>query len=82
MMEDFVEIITVIIISIGITFAILAVCCKIDSNVDNTRWNGGYHQCGGKWVYEQAVGHRYSTDYIYKCDKCGMIEEFSEYRNN
>lgn len=81
-MEDFGAAVVATIITAGIVFAICAVLCKIDSTVDNNKWNGGYHQCGGKWVYEQAVGHRYSTDYLYRCDKCGMIEEFNEYRNN
>ena len=81
-MEELGALFTAIIITVGIVFAICAVCGKINSNIDNNKWNGGYHQCGGKWVYEQAVGHRYSTDYLYKCDKCGMIEEFTEYRNN
>ena len=32
-------------------------------------------RCGGNFVYQQAVGHRYSTNYIYKCDKCGNTIE-------
>lgn len=49
-------------------------CRKAD---DIEAWNGGYHKdCGGKWEYEQAVGHRYDTDYIYVCDKCGVRHEF------
>lgn len=81
-MEELGALFTAIIITVGIVFAICAGLCKIESTIDNANWNGGYHQCGGKWVYEQAVGHRASTDYLYKCDKCGMIEEFDEYRNN
>ena len=81
-MEDLGAAIIATIITIGIILTVLIVSYKIDSNIDNDKWNGGYHQCGGKWVYEQAVGHRYSTNYIYKCDKCNMREEFSEYRNN
>lgn len=43
-------------------------------------WNDGYHEyCGGRWEYEQAIGHRYDTDYIYVCDKCGMRHEFGTY---
>jgi len=80
--EELGAIITAILITAGILFTICAIGCKIDSNIDNDKWNGGYHSCGGKWVYEQAVGHRYSTNYIYQCNKCGMREEFTEYRNN
>ncbi len=39
-------------------------------------YNGGIcPRCGGTFVYQQAVGHRYSTNYIYKCDKCGKTIE-------
>ena len=67
---------------IGILALIILGAIKLDDNRDRDRWNNGYHQCGGKWVYEQAVGHRYSTNYIYRCDKCGIREEFLEYRDN
>lgn len=48
---------------------------------DFNTWNGGYCSCGGHWVYQQAVGHRYSTHYIYKCDTCGEIHEFMKKRD-
>lgn len=42
-------------------------------------YNNGIHEgCGGHWVYETAVGHRYSTNFVYYCDKCGMTIEFVE----
>lgn len=47
---------------------------------DESKWNNGYCQCGGRWEYEQAVGHRHSTSYIYICDKCGAREEFDKIR--
>ena len=41
-------------------------------------YNKGTHRnCGGKWVYSEAVGHRNGTGYIYECDKCGEHHEFS-----
>ena len=43
-------------------------------------WNGGYHSCGGKWEYIQAVGHQARTNYLYRCDKCGEMKEFYKYR--
>lgn len=49
----------------------------IDKTVDTTTYNNGYCECGGKWIYQQAIGHGYTTNYIYKCDKCGRIKEFS-----
>lgn len=53
----------------------LMVGCHI---VDNISWNNGKCSCGGSWEYQQAVGHRYSTNYVYKCDKCGKIAEFMD----
>lgn len=43
-------------------------------------WNNGRCSCGGKWEYEQAIGHRNSTTYMYICDKCGKRHEFSDVR--
>lgn len=45
-------------------------------SVNSSQWNDGYCSCGGRWRYQEAVGHRYSTNYIYKCDKCGKVKEF------
>lgn len=44
-------------------------------------YNNGIHDnCGGHWVYQEAVGHRFDTGYIYSCDKCGLtIEITSKY---
>lgn len=45
-------------------------------SIHESPWNDGYCSCGGRWRYQEAVGHRYSTTYIYKCDKCGKVKEF------
>ena len=59
----------------------LALVLHIGGSIhDDYVWNYGYCDCGGQWVYQQAVGHRYSTYYIYECDKCGTIHEFKERR--
>ena len=42
---------------------------------DKNNWNDGHCGCGGNWVYEQAVGHRNTTNYLYHCDKCGAMIE-------
>ena len=47
---------------------------------DSEAWNDGYCSCGGKWEYEQAVGHRYDTSYIYVCSSCGKRIELYEMR--
>lgn len=43
-----------------------------ESCITEERWNNGCcNECGGEWVYEQAVGHQYSTQYLYHCEDCG-----------
>ena len=47
-------------------------------NIDENKWNNGYCEyCEGHMVYDQAVGHKYETGYIYKCEKCGRTIELS-----
>ena len=48
----------------------------VSSNIYN---NGICTHCGGNLVFKEAVGHRYSTNYIYICDKCGRLIESSVY---
>lgn len=47
---------------------------------DDKVWNNGYCTCGGSWEYEQAVGHRYDTSYIYVCNRCDKRIEIAEMR--
>ena len=48
---------------------------------DDKLWNDGHCDvCGGAWEYEQAVGHRSSTSYIYVCEDCGKRIEIYEVR--
>ncbi len=64
-------------IIVGIVFIgcilIAAVRCSIEQ--DKKEWNNGYCECGGHWVYEQAVGHAHRTSYVYRCDECGKTLE-------
>ena len=39
--------------------------------------NGIHNNCGGHWIYQEAVGHKYHTGYIYSCDKCGLSIEIT-----
>lgn len=60
---------SVFLLALVVIFIILGVRCAV--GMDKKKWNNGYCECGGHWIYEQAVGHQYRTSYIYKCDKCG-----------
>lgn len=54
---------------------------KANIKYDDKLWNGGHCDiCGNTWEYEQAVGHRFSTSYIYVCGNCGKRIEISEVR--
>lgn len=73
MSDEFIAVVIVIAIIAGLVF----VGVLIEKSHDDKLWNNGHCECGGTWEYEQAVGHRSSTNYIYICDKCGeRIEMF------
>ena len=69
------------ILAILLTVAIILVILQFieDSNSKNNYNNGICSLCDGHYVFHQAVGHAYSTRYIYKCDKCGNLIEVSRY---
>ncbi len=62
-------------------FIISVIICAAKCSIaqDEKKWNNGYCECGGHYVYEQAVGHQNFTSYIYECDSCGRhIELWNE----
>ena len=74
------EIISIIVI-ISLCAAIIFGLNKAEIKHDEKLWNDGHCDvCGGTWVYEQAVGHRSFTSYIYICDGCGKRIEIYEVR--
>lgn len=80
-MSDYLpEIITIIVI-ISLCAAIIFGVSKAEIKHDDKLWNDGYCDvCGGTWEYEQAIGHRSSTSYIYVCEDCGKRIELYEVR--
>jgi len=64
----------------GILLVILAVCWFASKVWSADKYNNGVCEaCGGQYVYQQAVGHRYSTEYIYICDKCGHMIQIDNF---
>ena len=59
------------------TIIVLLIINGIDATLSYN--NGSCKNCGGHYVFQTAVGHQYSTSYIYKCDKCGDLIEVTEY---
>lgn len=70
--------------TINIAIVIIGVivgCIIIGKIHDDRLWNNGHcPACGSEWKYEQAVGHYYSTSYMYVCNKCGRRIEIDEMR--
>ena len=76
-LPEIIGIIWIVLLIVAFLFCI----CKANSKHDDKLWNGGHCDvCGSPWEYEQAVGHRSSTSYIYVCKKCGKRIELFEAR--
>ena len=76
-LPEFISIIVIVSLFAALFFGVY----KASINHDDKLWNDGHCDvCGGTWVYEQAVGHRSSTSYIYVCDDCGKRIELYEVR--
>lgn len=72
-----IAIIVVTLLCVAMLFGLYT--CTITN--DEKLWNDGHCDvCGGTWEYEQAVGHKYSTAYIYVCDNCNKRIEISKLR--
>lgn len=72
----------IIIIGVVLLFVAFLFCAfNASKKYQDKLWNGGHcDMCGGTWRYEQAVGHRYSTTFIYVCGNCGKRVELSKIR--
>lgn len=80
-MDDIWPDVMVITTIILLIIAIVIGCVIVGETHDNKLWNNGHcPECGSEWEYEQAVGHYYSTQYIYVCNKCGRRIEIGEIR--
>ena len=78
-MSDYSPEITSIFVTILLIIALLIGLGACSAKHDEKLWNYGHcGTCGGAWKYEQAVGHRYTTAYIYVCDGCGKRIEIDE----
>lgn len=81
MREDLSGEIISIIVFVVLTFTIVFGTFIGSIKHDEKLWNNGHCDvCGGTWKYEQAVGHRSSTSYIYICEDCGKRIEINEVR--
>ena len=68
-----------VIVTIFLITALLFGARRCSINQEEKLWNNGHCDvCGGTWKYEQAVGHRSDTSYIYVCEDCGKRIEIYE----
>lgn len=80
-MRDYLPEIIIINVIVLLFVAIIFGTFKASIKHDDKLWNNGHCDvCGGTWEYEQAVGHRSSTSYIYVCEDCGKRIELFEVR--
>ena len=65
---------------IVICIVILIILWFIESIAGSNIYNNGIcKNCGGHYIFQNAVGHHSFTDYVYKCDKCGNLIEINTY---
>lgn len=65
-------------IKLVLGIVLIVLCFFISMGCDEAQWNDGHcPNCGTAWTYEQAIGHRFSTGYMYVCKKCGRSIEVS-----
>lgn len=63
-----------------IVIAILVAIIMLTNIMSFNEYNNGIcRDCGGRFVYQEAVGHRRSTHYIYICENCGNLVETPVY---
>ena len=68
---------SIIVFGFLIVLAFIIYACSV--TMSTSVYNNGIHKnCGGHWIYENAIGHQYSTSYLYHCDKCGKTYEFAK----
>ena len=69
-------------ISIGCIFfliMLLLILHLLQGCSSEITWNDGKCPCGGHYIYKEAIGHHYTTEYAYVCDTCGNRIEISTY---
>jgi len=65
---------------IFILIIILVVVWLIETGVSTNVYNNGIcRNCGGTYIYQQAVGRGHYVHYLYKCNKCNDIIETNTY---
>lgn len=67
---------------IAIFAGILILFMIISSIISADNFNNGICRvCGGQYEFKNAVGHKYTTEYVYVCKQCGNLITTNSYYN-
>ncbi len=67
---------------IAIFAGILILFMIIGSIISADNFNNGICRiCGGQYEFKNAIGHRYTTEYVYVCKQCGNLITTTSYYN-
>ena len=74
-----------VLVTIAIVIAIAVILDigidKVDEYTATQKFNNGIcTECGGHYVFVQAIGHYFGSDYMYECDQCGKHIEIPKYK--
>lgn len=80
-MKDFLKAVLALLVTIILGLSIAFSIAYAGAKKDERKYNGGIcTECGGRYIFQQAIGHQVDTDYIYICDRCGYMIELDSYR--
>lgn len=69
-----------IILAILIVIILVIIVYFIGDTISSNEYNNGIcTRCGGSYAYQQAIGHQFTTSYMYQCNKCGNVIEIGTY---
>ena len=67
---------------IAILAGILVILMIIGSIISANNFNNGVCRvCGGQYEFKNAIGHKYTTEYVYICKQCGNLITTTSYYN-
>lgn len=67
----------IVFLIIAMIFVFVVRSCEVKDGMKEYN-NGICRICGGTYEFVSAVGHKYETNYIYRCDNCGHKIEIAD----
>ena len=70
----------ILVVTLIAIMAVLCIATDVSTAKTESLFNNGFClQCGKRFRYLQAIGHRDTTWYLYVCDQCGNVVEYTRY---